>query len=107
MEKRTSNDLVKAAAVLGGLVLLASIVLMAGTWILVDRSVGRIEAAMHRTADTASQNGEALRASIIAAIDGASQRISRPYVELGAPEPLKVRGVSDDGGIPVSVDMSK
>jgi hypothetical protein len=106
MNERPRN-LVSAAAILGASVVIASIVLMGGLWLLIDRSLDRVEANLNQTAATTNATAVAMRDAMTQAIGQASQTIARPYVQVSSPEPLKVRGVADDGGLPVAVSITK
>lgn len=107
MDDNNNRNLVTAATVLGVSVVVSAIVVAGASWFLVDRSVGRIESAMDRATVRAAESAEALRVTVGGGIDNIHKAITPVYVQVGTPEPLKVRGVLEDGSIPVDVDLGK
>lgn len=127
------GNIVAAAAVLGVALVLGCGVLVLGTrWVAlaaVDRGMARLETAVRehgraletsvaqhgRVLETSvAQHGRALETSITThagATETAGERIARPQVTVADPlpirEPLKIRGVADDGALPVNATIGK
>jgi hypothetical protein len=121
MDTSTTSDkaLLRAATVLGGALVVAAIIFAVGFWLAMDRFAGRIETAVgdhgqqlasagrnvklgfDETTAALGQHAEAVRQAGVA--------IQHPQITVTEPipvrEPLKIRGVADDGALPVTATL--
>jgi hypothetical protein len=106
MEPRNSN-LVVAAVVLGVCLVLAAGVFVGGMWLALDHAAARLGADVRDAGQTVHSGGD----GIAGAINNAGQTIGHAQVMIGGPlvirEPLKVRGVADDGSMPIDARIAK
>lgn len=110
-----------AAAVLGGSLVLACLVLVVGLWLAADRLARRLDGPIraHGSAvsDAGGRVGTAVDQLMLAtnrhadAVRQAGAAIARPEITVAQPvpirEPVKIRGPADDGALPVNAKIGK
>jgi hypothetical protein len=88
-DRQRNSMTMGTAMVLGGSLVIASVILAVGVWFGLDRAAGRIDRALRDSGD----------------------RIGHPEIKVIDPlrvqEPLKIRGVADDGALPVNAKLGK
>lgn len=119
------RNLMTAAAILAGGLVLAAIIAAGGLWFAIDRAAARFERAVNDHAvairDAGQQIGPPVGQSLATlservithgdAIRMAGEMISHPQVKVvdGVPirEPLTIRGADNDGAIQVEATIGK
>ena len=126
------NVVVAAVVFAVGMVVAAAVGVAGVRWVALDamgrfeRSVrehgGRVEAAGQNAGTPIGRSVQDLSGSMVklaASVEHAGADVSRPLVKLDGPiavreplmiragEPLKIRGIEDDGGVPVSATLGK
>jgi hypothetical protein len=113
------GNVVLAAAVFAIGVVVASVVLVLGGRMVADRAMTRFETAVEDHAKSVERAGVPINAGLrdvagafdrpAAAIDRAGERISHPQLQgpVTVDQPLLIRGVRDDGALPVNAKLAK
>ena len=91
-----SRDLTRPAVILGLSLVLAGAVMALGFWLAFDRAMDRFERSVEAHAT---------------AVRDAGGTISQPQIRVVDPlpikEPVKIRGVKDDGTVPIEAKLAK
>jgi hypothetical protein len=91
-----SRDFTRPAVILGISLVLAGALMALGFWLAFDRAMDRFERSVEAHA---------------AAVRDAGGTISQPQIRVVDPlpikEPVKIRGVKDDGTVPIEAKLAK
>jgi hypothetical protein len=82
-----------------------------GFWFALDHAMGRFESAVADHAGAVRDAGSRVGMPVSNAITNAGQTIAHPEIRVVDPlpikEPVKIRGVKDDGALPVDARLAK
>lgn len=106
-----SRELTRPAAVLGVCLILAGTIMALGFWLAFDRAMGRFERAVEGHAASVRDAAGAIGPPVAQSVAAAGERIARPEIRVIDPlpikEPVKIRGIQDDGALPVDATLAK
>ena len=91
-----SRDLTRPFTILGVCLVLSGAIMALGFWLAFDRAMGRFERAVEAHAVSVREAG---------------RTISNPQIRVVEPmpikEPVKIRGIKDDGTLPIEAKVAK
>ncbi len=106
-----SRDLTRPFTILGVCLVVAGTIMALGFWLAFDRAMGRFERAVNAHAVSVRDAGQAVGPTVAQAVAAAGERIARPEIRVVEPmpikEPVKIRGIKDDGALPVDATIGK
>ena len=91
-----SRDLVRPFMILGVCLLLSGAMMALGFWLAFDRAMGRFERAVEAHAISVRDAGRTIASPQIRVVDPMPIR-----------EPVKIRGIKDDGALPIEAKVAK
>ena len=114
MEPRPASDardLTRPFAILGVCLVLAGSIMAVGFWLAFDRAMDRFERSVTNHAAAVRESGRTIGPPVAQAVAAAGERIARPEIRVVEPmpiqEPVKIRGIRDDGSLPVDAELKK
>ncbi len=90
------RDLTRPFTILGVCLVLAGTIMALGFWLAFDRAMGRFERAVGDHAASIRSSGEVIANPRIRVVD-----------PIPIQEPVKIRGIQDDGTLPVEAKLAK
>jgi hypothetical protein len=92
----TSRDLIRPFTILGVSLVLSGAMMALGFWFAFDRAMGRFERAVEAHAISVRDAGRTIASPQIRVVD-----------PLPIQEPVKIRGIKDDGSLPIEAKIAK
>ncbi len=106
-----SRDLMRPFTVLGVCLVLAGTIMAVGFWLAFDRAMDRFERSVEAHGVSVRDAGSGIGLPVALGVAAGSERIGRPQIRVVDPlpiqEPVKIRGIQDDGALPVEAKIAK
>ena len=106
-----SHDLTRPFTILGVSLVLAGTIMALGFWLAFDRAMDRFERTVTDHAAAVRDSGHTIGPPVAQAVVAAGERIARPEIRVVDPlpikEPVKIRGIKDDGALPIEAKIAK
>jgi hypothetical protein len=106
-----SRNLTRPFAILGACLVLAGSIMALGFWLAFDRAMDRFERSVSNHAAAVRDSGHVIGPPVAQAVAAAGERIARPEIRVVDPmpiqEPVKIRGIKDDGTLPIEAKIAK
>ncbi|MDQ3440808.1 MAG: hypothetical protein M3478_10715 [Planctomycetota bacterium] len=91
-----SRDLTRPFTILGVCLIFSGAIMALGFWLAFDRAMGRFERAVDAHAVSVRESGRTIASPQI--------RVVEP---MPIKEPVKIRGIKDDGAMPIEAKVAK